>query len=537
MIIHFERDASYYAEQSHKAEEQGRLFDALRYADKARSLSPNFEHCFHYASLLNDVECYLESAVACYQMRSFTLTGEQLKEWIRLVADNAQEQNALPAVIHYNQEYLRAAEADEAQELLEEYMSRWDEDEKRKLQFSDKLHDEDNRNLYRQAVEAYEAGDYALAVALASSIEEGYALHKEGLFVRGMSKASMGDMDGAKIDLVTMYALSRDPRVLLHLDEISPLSDEELRGLLSQAKLEDEEDYLVSSSLASRHRLDEMAETWMANALELDPFDPFVTYNYAAALLNVGEKEDAYLLMREGKELHSFLPSDLLSAPLMRLTVARDGLPPEWNEWLTALVKDKARESDFSLQEALLSKSFREDVKYLLCYGEDAVGLWIADLLNQFVSMETVKLAREVLLFPRLSPIVCHRMLKLLLFGVRRGRVAVAFHYIYQTYHLKVPASFDDMSEVLKEAFCNAYFEMAFSLKQNETKLARLVEKVYLTPPEWDYSPEVMGTAMWTVVCLNKRESQNMGSLLDSRGLDPTEFALAVTYLKSLQNG
>lgn len=534
MIIHFERDATYYAQAAAKAQDEGRMYDALRYADKARTLCPSFDHNFAYASLLNDLECYLESSVACMRMRLHPMDGEQLKSWIRLMADNAQEEGAVPAVIHYNQEYLRAAESAEAQELLEEYLARWDEGSSRKLQFSNELHDEDNRTLYRQAVEAFEAGEYSQAVLLAASMQEGYALHKEGLFVRGMSKASLGDVAGARADLLDMYALSHDPRILLHLDEVDSIPDGQLSGLLAQAKLEDKDDYWVAACLASRHHEDEQALELMESAIDLCPFDAFLMLNYAAALYNVDHDEDAQRILREAKELHPFLPTALLTAPPMQHTLVRADMPKQWEDWLTEITRDKIKA--LGLGVALLDQTTRGSVRYLLCFGADGIVMWLCEAMLADITADTIALARECLLVPKLNPMAVHHLLKLLLLGVRRGKVGVAFHYIYQAYMLKVPASFEDMSDTLKEAFFNAYFEMAFSLKQNETKLARLVEKIYLNPPEWDYDPRVMGTALWTVVCLGKEESRNMGSLLDSRGLDPTQYALAVSYLKQLKN-
>jgi len=363
-------------------------------------------------------------------------------------------------------------------------------------------------------------------------MQEGYALHKEGLFVRGMSRASLGDDEGAVKDLTTMFEISHDPRVLYHLDEVARIDDDVLASLLPLSQLEECEDFLVAASLASRHHLDELALDYMDGAMDIQPFDAFVMAGYAAALLNLDKTEDAMQILREAKELHPFLPTCLLSAPAMRLTVAKGDLPPEWEDWMFALVKDEVAQQ--GIERALLGASTREIIRYLLCYGEDKIVLWLSEVLSSKVTFETIQLTREVLLFPRLNPLVTHRLLGMLLTEVRRGRVAVCSHYIYETFTLKVPPSLDDMDPILTAAFRNAFFEMAFSLKHNELKLTRLVEKLYLNPPPWEYRPEVMGTAMWTVVCLGKRESQNLGSLLDARGIDPTAFALAVSYLKSL---
>ena len=499
MIISFAQTASYWMQQYEQALAKQHLDEALRYIHKALETDTSFEVWFAYAELLQRAQLYDMSAAVCLRYARQKMTIDEKQEWCRLMVKNAHATGNFPALFHYNHMLLTLSQSDEeTEELFYDIVTRLfagEEGEEDGLQFSDDAHQDQNRTVYDEIMEAYQREDYATVLALFEEIHPDYDFYTEALFAVGKSQLALGLTAEGLDTLCTMYTRSGyDVRVLYHICQVPDgLPVEQLQQYLVQANTSTADALGVAAMCACLIGLDQVALDYALRAYRLAPLDPYTLFRLAGAYANVGEVEQCTAYLQQVVSLYpDFYPTDLLRTVPDRYDLCFTTIPCELLAEVVMYVAEvlaatpDCREDDIVRDIYLLmAHGFPEDYK-------QAVFGWF----QAWTDAASLEFAANLLAEPLAEPDARRLAMHHLLHYRRRGRVNVARHYLCELYSLRVPPSYDDYSAALQRSYAYAFYDMATFGLHNERKLGKLFEQLYLAGFDVGYSPEMAAFAV-----------------------------------------
>lgn len=504
MIIQFSQSGSYWMQQYQSAVDEARYQDAMAYVRNAMRTDASFSVWFAYAQLLHQMEQYDMSASVCLRYGNRKMTEEQKTDWCNLMLDNATATSNISAILYYKGQLLDLEDADYGElltDLVEQLADRFDTQDEEPLRFSSEAHQDRNRVVYDEMVLAYERKDYVSVLSLQEDMHPDYDFYCECLFMVGKSQLALGLTEAGVDTLRKMYTLTDyDARVLYHLLDVpGALSEDEILQCLQCIDNSSKDNLSVAAMCAYRAHLDEQALSLASRALALAPYDPECMFRLAGAHINMGDNAQGKEWIRRAVQLYEeFFPWDLVRVPLPdRVDLTFPSVPAEWQTQLGRRTLQRAQTEGMDVC-MLTDEGFRGDVRFLLSseVADDEMQGRLAELLSNWTGVESNAFANELLLSPTLPRGVRYSMLSKLLRQVGRGRVYVARRYLLDHFNLRVPASFDQFSDKLQQAYVYAYCEMVLAGKHSERKLCRIAQQIFVRPPAFDYSPEMLGFAI-----------------------------------------
>lgn len=537
MIINFQHDADYYVRMSEAAEDEGRMYDALRYMRRARELERSFAVYFAYARLLHDMQCYTLSCEACFELAKIPMSYDEKLEWYRLLTHNTHELNAMNAFLSYNADLLEMIIRDAGQDMLD---LRADLEVKRALKnpfsWSDEEHDKHNQDLFDKATIALHNEDYAAVLDKIEGMQDGYSLYPQGLMIKAMALVEQGQTEQAREAFEQCFVKSGYvPEALAEWHRMLPLSPDEMRRQLALIPAQEQAvESLYAARCADDCRLYDVELQRCREAQELSPYDPQVLLTCAAACYNDGLADEAQDLIRQTIALHPFVPQCLLEMPLTdHITIRCRELPIEMVQWICEEWQRQTEHDGFVI--AMLSDAeYRKQVRFILRYAAacPATQRQVLSYLAEWQSVESVEVAREALLFPFLDRAVVNSLVQLVLEQVRRGKLWVAQNCLLKSYVIKLPPSYDVTSAYMRQAYACAYCEMVCYGEKHENRLCRIMEKVLLTDTQTDWPAEYMGLAVWAIA--GKTDRTELTLMAAERKWDITQLALCLDYVKAI---
>ena len=527
MIIQFAQTASYWMQQYEQALAKQRHDDALRYVHRALQTDTSFAVWFAYAELLHSIELYDMSVAVCLRYGRQKLSRDQQREWAHLMAENAHATGNFPAVFHYNRLLLSLEQPDEETDemfydLVSQFFDEMGDKDEGELRYSEDAHQEQNRAVYDEMIEAYQRDDYATVLALYEEIHPDYDFYTECLFAVGKSQLALGLIDEGVATLCTMYMRSQyDARILYHLCDVEgALTPESLAQYLAFIDDSSADNLDVAVMCAGRMGLDDLALQLAQRAYRLAPLNPIVVMRLACAYANVGQGERCRGILQQIMALYpDFYPSDLLRTIPDRFDLTFSLVPCELTAELVMYVADVLAASP-DCRDYRLSR----DIYYMLVQGfpddyKEAVTTWF----EGWTDADSNEFASDLLAEPALQSWVRQMALFHLLQNRRRGKVNVARNYLCESYSLRVPPSYADYSPALRRSYACAFCDMASFGLHHERKLVRLYEQLYLQGFDVGYSPDMAGFAV-LVAGRIAPEKVPLHDHLAARGYDDVAF-------------